>query len=148
MTRNRRKPWKPFLDSEFIENRVVRATKEVRLDEGRPCTSSEDEALFTVADEIAGHGRNGRMQVHLTASVHRRRSLDSTFPYGLCNRDCVAVEVLHFETEQFACPKAAGSEKNVNDTLLFLGLGDDFGYLIPRNIGVRWCSTAGMSANS
>lgn len=92
-----------FLDSEFFENRVQRATKEVRLKKWCPRASPEEKALFPVAKEIAEHGRNGRVQVHLTESVHRLWSLDPTFPYGLCNRDCVAVEVLHFETEQFTC---------------------------------------------
>jgi hypothetical protein len=95
-----------FLDSEFFKNRVQRATKEVRLEEGRPCARLEEKAPLPVANKIAEHRRYGRMQVHLTESVCRLRSLDSTFPYGLFNRDCVAVEVLHFETEQFACPKA------------------------------------------
>jgi hypothetical protein len=39
------------------------------------------------------------MQVNLTESVHRLWSLDSAFPHRLRDRDCVAVEVLHFETE-------------------------------------------------
>ena len=118
-----------FLDSEFFENRVKRATKEGRLEKGCPRASPEDEALFPVTNEIAEHGRNRRMRVHLTEGIHRLRSLDSTFPYGLCNRDCDPVEMLHFETEQFACSKAAGCEQKVYDTFLFFGLGDNFGNL-------------------
>src|SRR5271163_4133186 len=116
-----------FLDSEFFENRIQRATKEVRLKKWCPRASPKEKALFPVANEIPEHCRNGRVQVHLTESVNRLWSLDSTFPYGLCNRDCVAVEVLHFQTEQFACAKAAGREENVDDTLLLLSFGDDFG---------------------
>jgi len=69
--------------------------------------SPKDETFFAATDKIAEHYRYGRMQVHLTESVRRLRSLDSTFPYGLCNGDFVAVEVIHFETEQFACSEAA-----------------------------------------
>jgi hypothetical protein len=35
-----------FLDSEFFENRVQRATKEIRLEEGRPCARLEEKALL------------------------------------------------------------------------------------------------------
>jgi hypothetical protein len=37
-----------FLDSEFFENRVLRATKEVRLEKWCPGAGLEDEALFPV----------------------------------------------------------------------------------------------------
>jgi hypothetical protein len=36
-----------------------------------PRASPKEKAFFPVANEIAEHGRNGRMQVHLTESVHR-----------------------------------------------------------------------------
>ena len=68
-----------FLDSEFFENRVQRAAKEARLKKWSPRASPEEKALFPVASEIPEHGRNGRMQVHLTETVHRLWSLDSTF---------------------------------------------------------------------
>ena len=49
-----------FLDSEFFENRVQRATKEVRLKKWRPRASPKEKALFPVADEITEYGRNDR----------------------------------------------------------------------------------------
>jgi hypothetical protein len=90
-----------FLDSEFFENRIQRASKEVGLERWRPRSSSEKETLLAVSNEIAEHVRNGWMQVNLTESTCRLRSLDSTLPYGLCNRNRVGAEVLHFETKQF-----------------------------------------------
>jgi hypothetical protein len=64
-----------FLDSEFFENRVQRATKEVRLKKWCPRASPKEKALFPVANEIAEHGRNGRMQVHLTEREDHSASL-------------------------------------------------------------------------
>ena len=122
-----------FLDSDFFRNRVQRATKEVRLKKWCPRPSPEEKALFPVANEIAEHGRNGRMQAHLTDSVHRLWSLDSTFPYGLCSRGFATVELLHFETEQFACFSALAMILVISS---------------PVNMGVRWFSTTGTSANS
>jgi hypothetical protein len=55
-----------FLDSEFFENRIQRATKEVRLKKWCPRASLKEKAMFPVANEIPEHCRNGRMQVHLS----------------------------------------------------------------------------------
>ena len=72
-----------------------------RFEVGNTEPAKAVETLLAVSNEIAEHVRNGWMQVNLTESTCRLRSLDSTLLYGLYNRNRVGAEVLHFETKQF-----------------------------------------------
>jgi hypothetical protein len=60
-----------LFDSQFFENRVEQAAKDVRLEKWSSCPGSKDEAIFPVANEIPEHRRNGRVQVYLTECTFR-----------------------------------------------------------------------------